>query len=155
MYMKTYMSYSIEDIAKISSIFDNLLYLGSQSSTHTDILVKHHIQHVISIGCNPLERNITISKYEIEDNGDPNNLDNFFSKIIPEIHNIINESINKQLPILVHCQAGISRSASVIITWLMFYKNMTYEEAYKYVKERRPVIMPNITFVDYMKTLKK
>jgi protein-tyrosine phosphatase len=148
------MSYSIEDIAKISSIFDNLLYLGSQSSTHHDILVKHNIQHVISIGCNPLERNIRIFKYEIEDNGDTKNVDDFFNAIMPEIHTIINESIHLKQPILVHCQAGISRSASVIISWLMVYKNMTYEDAYTYVKERRPVISPNITFVEYMKTLK-
>ena len=36
----------------------------------------------------------------------------------------------------------------------MFYKNMPYDEAYKYVKERRPVITPNAAFVDYMKTSK-
>jgi protein-tyrosine phosphatase len=150
------MSYSIENVAKLSSIVDNLLYLGSQASTNNEALVTYNIQNVISIGCNPICYNpiVKIFKYDIEDNSDSDNLYKFFNQTIPNIHNIINECIDKKEPILVHCQAGMSRSAAVIITWLMFYKNITYEEAYKYVKERRPVITPNATFVDYMKTIK-
>ena len=143
----------IGDTSEISNILDNLLFLGSQASTRHDTLVKRNIQNVISIGCNPLEKNVKIFKYDIEDNGDINNLYIFFNHVIPVIHNIINECIDKKEPILVHCQAGMSRSAAVIITWLMFYKNMTYDEAFKYVKERRPVVSPNITFVDYMKKI--
>lgn len=144
----------VGDTSEISNILDNLLFLGSQASTRHDTLVKRNIQNVISIGCNPLEKNVKIFKYDIEDNGDINNLYIFFNHVIPVIHNIINECIDKKEPILVHCQAGMSRSAAAIITWLMFHKNMTYDEAFKYVKERRPVVSPNITFTDYMKTLK-
>ena len=144
----------IGDTAQISNILDNVLFLGSQASTQRDVLKKRNIQNIISIGCNPLVNNVKIFKYEVDDNGDPNNLYIFFNHVIPVIHEIINDCISKNEPILVHCLAGMSRSASVIITWLMFHKNMTYEEAYLYVKERRPVISPNITFIDYMKTLK-
>ncbi len=141
----------------ISNIFENLLYLGSQASTRNDILIERNIHHLISIGCDPLDvdANIKVFKYEIEDNGNVNNINTFFNQTIPFIHNIINDCINKNQPILIHCKAGMSRSVSVIITWLMFHKNMTYEEAYNYVKERRPVISPNISFVDYMKNIKK
>ena len=37
-------------------------------------------------------------------------------------------------PLLVHCQSGISRSAIYIITWLIKYKQMSYGEAYQFVK---------------------
>ena len=36
-------------------------------------------------------------------------------------------------PLLVHCRSGISRSA-IYITWLMKYKQMSYGEAYQFVK---------------------
>jgi protein-tyrosine phosphatase len=144
---------NIENTTKLSTILDNLLYLGSQASTHPDILAIHNIQHIISIGCNALERNIPNYKYDIEDNGNLTNISVFFNQVIPSIHKIINECIRKNQPVVVHCQAGISRSASVIISWLMIYKHMTYDDAYQYVKERRPVISPNPSFVEYMRTM--
>lgn len=47
---------------------------------------------------------------------------------------------------LVHCAAGVSRSASFIIAYLINKKEMLFPDAYKYVKERRKVIRPNSGF---------
>jgi atypical dual specificity phosphatase/dual specificity phosphatase 12 len=47
---------------------------------------------------------------------------------------------------LVHCYAGISRSASIIISYLMKKYNWSYEKAYNYVKNKRPIINPNRGF---------
>lgn len=143
----------IEDISEMSNILDNLLFLGSQSSTRSDLIVKCNIQTIISIGCNPIDKAVKNYKYDVEDNYDVNNLYNFFNNIMPIAHDIINQCLNKKKAVLVHCQAGISRSTSIIITWLMIYKNMTYDEAFLYVKERRHIISPNVKFVDYMKNI--
>lgn len=48
--------------------------------------------------------------------------------------------------VLVHCQFGVSRSASVVMAYLMRYASMSVEEAYVHVKERRPMINPNPGF---------
>uniref|UniRef100_T1GHX6 tRNA pseudouridine synthase n=1 Tax=Megaselia scalaris TaxID=36166 RepID=T1GHX6_MEGSC len=45
--------------------------------------------------------------------------------------------------VLVHCNAGISRSASVIIAYLIMKKGMSFDEAFKLVKDKRPAIQPN------------
>lgn len=142
----------IGDTKHISNILDNIIFLGSQYSTRFDTISKRNIKVIISIGCNPLyhDDSIKIYKYDVEDNGDPTNVKIFFTQIIPQIHQIMNECVTNKTPFVVHCQAGMSRSASVIITWFMKYKKMSYDEAYIYVKERRPVISPNITFRDYM-----
>lgn len=55
--------------------------------------------------------------------------------------------------ILVHCVAGISRSASLCIAYLMKHHEMTLLNAYNHIKERRPSIKPNCGFfrqlIDY------
>lgn len=53
---------------------------------------------------------------------------------------------------LVHCQAGISRSASIVISYLMERFSMSYDEARKYLKARRPQIDPNDGFVKQLKS---
>ncbi|BFZ09364.1 hypothetical protein BsWGS_12403 [Bradybaena similaris] len=47
---------------------------------------------------------------------------------------------------LVHCVAGVSRSASICIAYLMKYKRMPLDQAYKHVKKCRSVIQPNVGF---------
>mmetsp|Transcript_39231 Transcript_39231/g.66878 ORF Transcript_39231/g.66878 Transcript_39231/m.66878 type:complete len:210 (+) Transcript_39231:278-907(+) len=46
---------------------------------------------------------------------------------------------------LVHCNAGQSRSASIILYYLMS-KGFTLKESYDYVKKRKPDIRPNFGF---------
>ncbi|XP_056102450.1 dual specificity protein phosphatase 26-like [Rhinichthys klamathensis goyatoka] len=48
--------------------------------------------------------------------------------------------------ILVHCQVGVSRSATIVLAYLMLKQNMTLTEAIKKVKERRG-IYPNPGFL--------
>lgn len=48
--------------------------------------------------------------------------------------------------VLVHCNMGISRSTSVVLRYLQLKHNMSYEEAFKHIKERRPVVRPNYLF---------
>jgi rhodanese-related sulfurtransferase len=42
-------------------------------------------------------------------------------------------------PILVHCHAGMQRSAACMAMFLIVVKNMTPDQAMRYIKERRPI----------------
>lgn len=48
--------------------------------------------------------------------------------------------------VLVHCSAGISRSPSVVMAWLITRRGKSFEEAFEMVKRCRPYIMPNEGF---------
>jgi Leucine-rich repeat (LRR) protein/protein tyrosine phosphatase (PTP) superfamily phosphohydrolase (DUF442 family) len=62
----------------------------------------------------------------------------------------IEGAVNKGGKVLVHCQAGISRSATIVISWLMYAEKMRFKQALQYVKERRPIVNPNIGFTQQL-----
>ena len=53
--------------------------------------------------------------------------------------------------VLVHCAAGISRSATIVIAYIMWKQKKTYVEARKFVASKRKVIAPNIGFVEQLR----
>lgn len=49
--------------------------------------------------------------------------------------------------VLVHCQAGISRSATICLAYLIQSHRVRLDEAFDFVKRRRGVISPNFSFM--------
>jgi protein-tyrosine phosphatase len=49
--------------------------------------------------------------------------------------------------VLVHCHAGMSRSVTVILAYLMKFGNHTLDSAYEHVKQIKPDISPNFSFM--------
>jgi len=53
--------------------------------------------------------------------------------------------------VLVHCAAGISRSATVVIAYLMWKHGYNLDDAFLMVKTKRAVIDPNVGFMRQLK----
>merc|ERR1711998_594925 len=49
--------------------------------------------------------------------------------------------------ILLHCDSGISRSAAVTIAYVMRDQNMSYDQAFQHVADRRCCVHPNPGFM--------
>ncbi|XP_057557730.1 dual specificity protein phosphatase 16 [Hippopotamus amphibius kiboko] len=87
--------------------------------------------------------------------------DSFCEKILPWLDtsvDFIEKAKASNGCVLVHCLAGISRSATIAIAYIMKRMDMSLDEAYRFVKEKRPTISPNFNFLgqllDYEKRIK-
>ncbi|XP_072247793.1 dual specificity protein phosphatase 14 [Leuresthes tenuis] len=63
----------------------------------------------------------------------------YFDSVADKIHSVG----RKRGAVLVHCAAGVSRSASLCLAYLMKYHRVSLAEAHAWIKARRPVIRPN------------
>lgn len=77
------------------------------------------------------------------------------SKFFDEAHRFIDEARGKKCNILVHCQAGISRSPTFAIAYLMRVSSLPLQDAYNLVKQCRPQTDPNLSFMGQLMLYEK
>jgi protein-tyrosine phosphatase len=53
--------------------------------------------------------------------------------------------------VLVHCQAGVSRSATIVLAYMMRTYHLSYDHAFHICKKRRHAIGPNANFVEQLR----
>ncbi|XP_074086882.1 dual specificity protein phosphatase 8 [Macrotis lagotis] len=134
------------------------LYLGSQKDVlNQDLMTRNGISYVLnaSNSC-PKPDFICESRFmRIPVN------DSYCEKLLPWLDKSI-EFIDKaklsSSQVIVHCLAGISRSATIAIAYIMKTMGMSSDDAYRFVKDRRPSISPNFNFLgqllEYERSLK-
>mmetsp|Transcript_8630 Transcript_8630/g.15827 ORF Transcript_8630/g.15827 Transcript_8630/m.15827 type:complete len:578 (-) Transcript_8630:130-1863(-) len=95
----------------------------------------------------------------------PSEIQNFFPEILnyyripvqdkvtanlyPYLHSVVTfleECRTSGKRVLVHCQRGVSRSATVVIAYIMWRQNLSFAKAHAKVKDLRPCIKPNTAF---------
>ena len=69
------------------------------------------------------------------------------SDYFAETNAFINAQIACGNSVLVHCQMGISRSATIVSAWLIEHLKMNAHEAIAFLREKRPQVEPNFGFV--------
>lgn len=126
-------------------VTDNI-YIGSiLSSTSLCGMKKFGITHVATIGeelsCKYPD-DFIYHKRVVYDSP-KENVQKLFDETTTFIHNA---SLNKDNKILVHCVAGISRSATFVIAYLIRYKKMSPQEAYLLLLKARKCVCPNEGF---------
>jgi len=140
-------SHSSENILREPTKILDFLYLGSQEDSLSEKTMKAlNITNVlnVSIQC-PKPKFIEDAHFlRIPLN------DGHAAKILPFFDvafRFIEKCRKSNSNVLIHCLAGISRSPTLAIAYLMKYKNLKSDEAYEYVKERRTTISPNFNFL--------
>lgn len=132
----------------MSEILPHKLYLGSiYDVTNDDWLKNNNIKDVITV-INGFEtedltnsltkNNIKHYVFDVADNS-TQNLSLLFDTLF--------EIIDKSPSVLVHCGMGISRSATVVLAYLMYSQKMYLDDAVKFVLKSRLCIFPNDGFI--------
>ncbi|KAG9349968.1 hypothetical protein JZ751_026321 [Albula glossodonta] len=122
------------------------LYLGAESDVTQDCLSSQGISYVLSVSrCCPQPDFLPQSQYlriPINDS-----LRDELLPWIPEALRFIDGAISLGCSILIHCAAGVSRSPAVAVAYVMYRLGLDLDDAYRFVKERRPSISPNFNFL--------
>ncbi|CAF0710708.1 unnamed protein product [Brachionus calyciflorus] len=143
----------------IDEIIPHLFLSGDDAATNLDALKSKNITHILNLTSNVANKfkpDITYKNILIYDMPSENILPYF-----EESFCFIDQALkNENNCLLVHCNAGVSRSSSFVIGYLMF-KNIarSYRDAYEMVKSKRSKICPNQGFIkqllDYEFKIKK
>ena len=62
----------------------------------------------------------------------------------------LDEAMQNNSKVLVHCQAGVSRSPTIVIAYLMHKYKIKMNDAYNRVRELRPIVAPNFIFMSQL-----
>ncbi|XP_038148195.1 uncharacterized protein si:dkey-175m17.7 [Cyprinodon tularosa] len=142
---ETLMSPDAEN-AVISPILPFLFLGNERDAQDLDLLLRLNIGYVVNVTTHlPLYHinlGLRYKRLPATDNS-KQNLRQYFE----EVFEFIEEAYQSGQGVLVHCQAGVSRSATIVIAYLMKHTLMTMTDAYKYVRSRRPVVSPNLNFM--------
>ena len=131
-----------KDATPIDHIIDNI-YLGDfRTADNIDMLRQYNITHIINCAFNLPNRfpdQITYKRLDLRDEPDQPLIER-----LEEAYEFIKE--NKDKNIFVHCVFGKSRSASVVIFYIMKEKKINFQEAKNFVKNIRSIVEPNSGF---------
>ena len=134
----------------MDEIIDNL-YLGNFfAAKDVQYLKNTGIEKVLTImddACPRYKKNDFIhKKFEVDDYSGENIIQ-YFGECL--------KFIKGDQKILVHCMVGSSRSATIVIAYLMWTQKMKFLDALEYTKKMRPIVYPNCGFREQLKMFEK
>ncbi|CAF1356388.1 unnamed protein product, partial [Didymodactylos carnosus] len=120
-----------------AALIDDKVWLGDiLSSKNKSALDALNITHILSVlGWKPKYDKIDkrIRKYVIAADDDTTDL-------LPEFepcYEFIDQAVKNNCNVLIHCQAGISRSATIAASYLMKKYDLTFADALKRLQSKR------------------
>eukprot|EP00004_Rigifila_ramosa_P014729 TRINITY_DN3372_c0_g1_i6.p1 TRINITY_DN3372_c0_g1~~TRINITY_DN3372_c0_g1_i6.p1 ORF type:complete len:301 (+),score=55.29 TRINITY_DN3372_c0_g1_i6:1-903(+) len=130
------------------------LFLGSSfqlstSATITNLKISHIVNAAVECPCVFPEQVTYLALGLVDSNTQP------LDEAIPKALSFITAAMAQpDAVVAVHCHQGRSRSAAIVIAWLMHATGGSYEEALAIVKAARPTVDPNPGFVRQLQSLK-
>lgn len=129
------------------------LYLGNlTAATDVQWLKDTKITHILTVDSCPLPRKIQllpdlIVKYIQITDMPREDLLTYFE----DAYQFIDNALHINGKVLVHCYFGVSRSATLVIAYLMKKHELTLEVAFELVKSKRRFVGPNPGFMAQLK----
>ncbi|KAH7679244.1 protein phosphatase slingshot protein [Dioscorea alata] len=148
---------SLARVAKQDSVICQIedgLYLGSVGAAQDkEALKKLNITHILTVAKSLLPaypNEFVYKRIDVLDSSTTN-----LAQYFDECFEFINEARRSGGGVLVHCFAGISRSATVVVAYLMKEHRMPLSQALELVRSKRPQICPNFGFRKQLEDFEK
>jgi len=135
------------------------LFLGNinaaESAEHCE---RHNLTHILTVmelfgGAVNLPANFT-GMHKVIDVGDMPSCNLLMH--LPEAFEFLDKALSSPTSnVLVHCQMGQSRSATVVIGYLMCCERVSLDMEYRVVSNQRPSINPNKGFIEQLQFLEQ
>uniref|UniRef100_A0A8C2LXJ5 Dual specificity phosphatase 13B n=1 Tax=Cricetulus griseus TaxID=10029 RepID=A0A8C2LXJ5_CRIGR len=142
----------------INEVWPNLFLGDAYAARDKSRLIQLGITHVVNVAAGKFQvdtgakfyRGTSVEYYGIEADDNPFfDLSVYFLPVARYIRDALN---TPQSRVLVHCAMGVSRSATVVLAFLMICENMTLVEAIQTVQAHRD-ICPNSGFLRQLQVL--
>ena len=133
----------INDDSSVDHICDNIYISGYRPATIKEKLNTYNIKFILCAAKElppAFPNDFTYKTLPIYDS-EHIKIDKYFKECFDFI-----EKCGASNNILIHCGAGISRSSSIVIAYLIYSKKIPYSDAVKIVKEKRSIVKPNQGF---------
>lgn len=126
------------------------LYLGCRkAASDKEALKAHSISRVLNVTSEESQyqhlEGFSYYQIAVEDTHEVDMLQH-----LPMAFAFIEEARLANEKVLVHCHAGMSRSVTVVISYLMKYYDHSLNSAYDYVRQKKSNISPNFSFLQQL-----
>eukprot|EP00906_Rhabdomonas_costata_P019327 RCo028235 len=134
-------------IDPINSIVEGRLYLGNRyAASARDILLGLGVTHIVNAAVE--QPNFFLDKFAYYSCKLRDNMTEQIDFEGPL--RFIQDALALGGVVFVHCTRGVSRSAAIVIAYLMRTSGLSMREAVQQVRERRPFINPNGNFLQQL-----
>jgi len=130
-------------------VIDSFLFLGSYyDACNFKKMEEFQINFILNVkdSCRYPPQPFQLKHVPVDDYGRTN----LSKDIFPKCFKFLEKVKENNGRVLIHCQSGVNRSASIVLAYLMTYRRMTFKEAFLFLRERRPIVSPHES---YMKQL--
>uniref|UniRef100_A0A1Y1L6G8 Uncharacterized protein n=1 Tax=Photinus pyralis TaxID=7054 RepID=A0A1Y1L6G8_PHOPY len=135
----------------VSTIEPQFLLGNLSAATDINTLMKYKVTHILTIDTCPLPRQILELKHittkfiQLSDLPKEDLL-----KYLDDTKEFITSGLAHGV-VLVHCYYGVSRSATVVLAYIMHKYHLSYSAAFEKVRSKRSIVCPNQGFVSQLK----
>ncbi|ESO85048.1 hypothetical protein LOTGIDRAFT_54372, partial [Lottia gigantea] len=138
-----------ECLSEPVEIFPHIFLGDSGHASQKDILDKLNIKGVLNVSsqcANHFPNDYEYMTIRVSDNSTAD-LSSWFEPSFNFIESMIENDCN----VLVHCHAGVSRSVTICLAYLMFKSHLSLDLAYEHIRARRSIIDPNLNFMQQLR----
>ena len=143
----------------VSCVFNNFMYLsGSYIPQNIKWINKNNIKYILNCAYTDVQhndksyKNVKLLQLPINDTSKNKSI---LNKYIDKCMKFINECSQAKCKIVIHCSAGVSRSATVVLVYLMLYKKWNLYDSFVYLRSKRKYIYPNKGFWELLMDIEK